>query len=30
MTNDALIVDIDGTLAHHFDVDGNQTRGHHE
>ena len=28
--NDALIVDIDGTLAHHFDVDGNQTRGHHE
>jgi len=27
---DALIVDIDGTLAHHYDVDGNQIRGHHE
>ena len=27
---DALIVDIDGTLAHHFDTEGKQTRGHHE
>ena len=27
---DALIVDIDGTLAHHFDIDGKQTRGHHD
>jgi len=27
---DAIIVDIDGTIASHYDADGNQIREHHD
>jgi len=30
MDRKAIIVDIDGTVATHYDADGNQTREHHD